>query len=278
MKNELYFSYEPSQGEVLGRKDLNGSFNNYRGKIILLGREEKIKEVGFYKASLIEKEKCFIAVRVVKQKPILVEEKLLADYYPQVRYFNEKYRETMNLETGELKDSWLQERNVTPVFELGEKFLPYKEEVLAYYEEIKSGDSSYGGKIIRETVLPELYFGNTSEYSWGFYRTHKDRVFLGTTDLDAGRIRRVYLHKCSEEKVLYPKTILEKNNLRCEEGTMAAMGIAAAFGGPSKSKTSNPVDEYLLECEGKKIRAIVKTTIYYDSDEEHVLSYEEVKG
>ena len=273
---KFYFFYTTSSSQVLGRVDPDGKIS-FRGKIILLGNQEKIKKEGYYMADLIEKEKCFIAVRVVEQTPFAREENTTDEkYYPQIRCFDEKYLKTKNI-NDETEIVYARGVNPSLIFKMSEEMLPYKEEILAYYEEFISSPERYlGNKIIREVIEPELLFGNTSEYSWGFYRIHKEVVSICSTDIGVANIKKVYVFKESERRVLVPHNILRKKLLRHEEGRMAAMGIVAAFGGPRSCKTSNPVEEYILECENKIVRAVVKTSIYYDSNEEHVFEQQEL--
>lgn len=278
---KFYFFINPaSEGyQVLGRIQEDGKFYHpsSRGKIILLGWEEKINKEGHYVAELIEKEKCFIAIRVVKQNPLEKEEKISEDkYYPQVRYFNEKYLKTKNLNTGETEIVCVGGVDPSPIFKMSEDMLPYKEEILAYYEELtSSSDRWVGDQTIREVIEPELLFGNLNEYHWGFYRIHKNSVSLCSTDIGVGG-KKVYFIKKSERRVLVPHNILRKKLLRHEAGRMAVMGVAAAFGGPRGCNTSNPIEEYIVACENRIVRATVKTSIYWDSNEEEVLQQQEL--
>lgn len=281
MKNFYFFINPASEGyQVLGRIQEDGKVYHpsSRGKIILLGREEKINKKGYYVADLIEREKCFIAVRVMEQKPLVREEKITEDkYYPQARYFDEKYLETKNINTDEMETVCVWGVDPSPIYKMSEDMLPYKEEILAYYEELISSPERYlGSRIIREIIEPELLFGNLNEYSWGFYRIHRNSVSFCSTDIGVEGIKKVYLFKQSERRVLVSQNILRKKLLRHEEGRMAVMGVAAAFGGPRGCNTSNPVEEYVVECENRIVRATVKTLIYWDSNEEYVLEQQEL--
>lgn len=279
MKTKLYFSYEKGQGQIIARVDddkstLLSHLSKF-GKIILLGRQECIDVSGYFVADLIEKERCFIAINAIKQKPKKKTQETQKGYFPNIRTVFYTFVKNTNL-------SDLREVSVfvkaEPIFYMEEKMLPYKNEILAFYQEQnkekEAEKNQWQTKILSEEVLPKVIFGNINEDNWGFYKEVRNRVYLYT--IPKSGIMAIGLGISEKTKNILEFEILRKKLLRTEKGMMVAEGIIAAFHGLITTTTENPVYEYVLKCAGKIILAQIITIIRYDSNEEKILSQKEI--